>query len=457
MRNKNTYLSILYAFVGFSSTLLADPFSTLHFVNGDTLSGKLLQLEEDSVTFQADALIEQIDFDRPQILKLTLPHSPENTETHNASHLAVLTLEDRFYPKGERDQLKGKLLQITDDFVELHTTYAGVLKVDRSLIYSLDIKNPENITYSGPNSMEEWNVIGTTPSWTFANKALVTGLNDNSVAIELDFPKLSHLSFTVDRKKNIDLSVLLFADSVDTENPSNYYDLTINSNYLSMRKYVEKGRSEALTRISSSRATTLGEKIPYNIYADLNSGEFHIFVSGELIASFSDPAPDAASMGNALHFRSHRGYEMRIRDIKLAQWNGTLPTVEDSSNSPVDDSGNLIKLSNGDALAGEIKKTDELNIKVETKHAAFDVPISSISSIHLTPKEENHPRADTYDLKAYFKSGGWIILDPISLDSETLVGNHEAIGDVSFDLDAFDKIEFNIYDRKLNKLREDTW
>ncbi|MGJ8673427.1 hypothetical protein [Rubritalea sp.] len=457
MRNRNTPLAILYCFLGSLNFLLAGPNSTLHFINGDSLSGEIVQLDQDIVTFQADDLKELVQFHRSHLLNLSLPSSTKTVPDSTVPHLAILTLEDRFYPKGERDQIKGKLVRITDDFVELDTPYAGELKIDRSLIYSFEISNQKHLIYSGPNSLDEWNELGTPASWSFANNALITGLNDSSIAVELDFPTRSHLHFTVDRKKNIDLSILLYADSAETENPDNYYDLTINSNYLSMQKHLEKGRSEGLTKTFSTRASTLGEQVPYDIYVDLNLGEFSIYVSGELTAKFSDPSPAPEIMGNSLHFSTHRSYEMRIRNIELSKWNGTLPIANEEEAQTLETEGNLIRLANGDALSGNIGPTVEEKIEVETEHAAFDVPISSISSIQLTPKEENHPRADTYDLKAYFKSGGWIILDPISLDSETLVGNHEAIGDVSFDLDTFSKIEFNIYDRKLNALREDRW
>jgi hypothetical protein len=455
MPNKNLYFAILSSF--FAGITAGSAESTLHFANGDSLSGTVLSLKEDAFSFQSDVLREETLFDRKQLLKISLPEDSENKETIAPVHQAIITLEDRFYPKGDRDQLKGELIGITDDTVEINTSYAGKLSIDRSRNYSLAVINRKHLVYSGPNSLDEWNELGTPSSWSFSNKSLITGLNDSSIAIELDFTTRSHLSFTVDKKKNIDLSVLLFADDASTENPSNYYDLTINGNYLNMRKYIEKGSSRALQRDPIARSSIPSDTLQYDIYADLDTGTFHIYTNGELRAKFSDPTPEPKVMGKALHFRTHRGYEMRIRDINLSKWNGTLPLdfVDDSTNA--EDGENLVQLANGDSLAGEIGKTKEEKITIHTDHAEFDVPISAITSIHLSPKEENHPRADRYDLKAYFKSGGWIILDPISLNADQLVGNHEAIGNVTFDLNAFSKIEFNVYDRKLNKLRADTW
>ena len=435
--------------------LMASEPATLYFINGDILSGEIQRLEGDQFYFKSPMLREETTFNRDMLLDLKL--TEEQLEAKPVNHTATITLEDRFGQKSERDQLQGQLVGINDDFLELATDYAGTLKIDRSLIYAIDISTDNYLLYSGPNSLEEWQVLGDPNSWSYSNNSLITGSGNSSLAKEFDTPSRSQLSFTIDRKENIDLALLLYADSSEPERPRNYYELSLNANYLNMRKYLEKGSSRPLNRGTPNVRAKLGERIRCDIYSDTRSGAFHIYIDGKNYANFSDLTPSPELMGKSLHLRSRRDYEMRIQNIKLFKWNGSLPQKLGTEEESELQKKNQLLLANGDALVGDLGKTHQDNIELTTEYTSYNVPLARVRSIQLAAKDENHPRADKYDLKAYFKSGGWIILDPILLTPSTLVGNHEAIGDITFDLNAFSHIEFNVYDKQLNKLRDEKW
>ena len=60
------------------------------------------------------------------------------------------------------------------------------------------------------------------------------------------------------------------------------------------------------------------------------------------------------------------------------------------------------------------------------------------------------------DVRAWFHEGGYVTIKMHSFDGKKIKGYSQVYGDAEFDASAFEKIEFNIWNEKINTIREGT-
>ena len=430
--------------------------SRVNFSNGDKISGSVVNMDVSLLEFKSAHFPKNVFFNKSTILDLELhqPTKPIDIDFTQADHIAELKLEGRYGQENQRDTLSGQLTQIADDHVILSTWYAGELKVQRNLIHSIKIKSNQPDLYSGPNSLEEWDQDQSAGSWKFENKALVSGNSRGVISKDIGMPKLSVLRFKLEWKNTIALTLNLFADSPEIGNQDNYYELRMQTNYMYMQKRIKNERPPQLDRMPNTSYDHKKKSAEYAIHMDKNKGVFHVFVNGQLAQTFNDHSATPKLLGSSIHLRNDNENQMRISGLRLEKWNGAIPSpVDDKAHKQIDGDGQKILLANGDAVVGKIGSISNGMLDIETEHAELKLPLFGIRDLKLPIAEENHPKMEPNDIKAYFKSGGWIILDVKSIDAEFLHGSHQAIGNCSLRIDAFEKVEMNIYDSNYIKLR----
>ena len=90
---------------------------------------------------------------------------------------------------------------------------------------------------------------------------------------------------------------------------------------------------------------------------------------------------------------------------------------------------------------------------IETEFTPIRVPIDRIKSLSLGDSGEE-PKKYQKDIRAWFHSGGHVTLKLATFKGDKITGYSQALGDVSFDLSAFSRIDFHIYDNKANETRK---
>ena len=118
--------------------------------------------------------------------------------------------------------------------------------------------------------------------------------------------------------------------------------------------------------------------------------------------------------------------------------------------------GQRIDLANGDSLLGKIMGVNEGATKVKTSLGDVIIPVNRLRSFQLHESEATlkEPRMYKEDVRAWFTEGGFVTLKIARLNDKKIAGYSQVFGDAEFDLTAFSRIEFNIWDNDLNEERD---
>ncbi|MFC4993997.1 hypothetical protein [Rubritalea tangerina] len=437
----------------------AETSARVHFADGDIISGNVIGLNDDIMLFKSKKFSNSAaPLKTSSILNVELFQQESDSPSSPAlpDHLAEVKLEDRYGYEGEYGVLKGQLIQISDDSVTLNTSYAGELNIDRSLINQISIHSTGSGLYTGPNSLDEWTQHGSREAWKYSDNALIGGNARGSLSRDVNLPNQGHMSFEIDWQTNIGLTLLLFTDTVESSTPNNYYELRIQSNYITMSKRIKGQSSPHLDRNQNRNVDYPTEKAKYDLYMDKDKGKFDIYVNGKRINTFTDHTPTPDKLGTGLYLRKDNDHRLRLSEMRLEKWTGALPTQKDEDAfRDLKGEGQKLMLANGDAIIGKIGAIEDGILNIETIHTPLKVPLAKIRDLNLPMAQENHPRSLSGDIKAYYRDGGWITINVESIDEKAIHGSNEAIGKHSFQLSAFKKLELNVYNREFNKMRKE--
>jgi hypothetical protein len=141
--------------------------SVVRFSNGDRLTGDLLALNGEKLSWKSQLLKEPAEFDLKYVVDLELPVGAPPAGRPEAAHEAMISMTNG-------DTIRGQLAGITDTEIRLATWYAEELILKRVNVKSAKISSIADIYYRGPNSIEEWTNRDGGDGWTFRGGALTS-------------------------------------------------------------------------------------------------------------------------------------------------------------------------------------------------------------------------------------------------------------------------------------------
>ena len=433
------------------------PTGSILFGNRDRLSGHAIKVDENNnLIWNSPVLRNEVPLRISEILEMSL-RSPIGLKP-KAGHIAKITLTNG-------DTAYGTLSVLNEEYVTLITDYAGTLNLKRGAVSRLEITESERGIYAGPHDMANWTVAdGPQSAWQLYNGQLVSS-GSASIAQEFELPEKAHISFSLDWRSSLKLSILMLSDDGETDKPENHYHFQLNRQNIYLRKRWEGGNGRGIGHSANIRALKEKENARFDFYVDRSTDTIALYIDDEQAQIWNDAEPDTNSFGNWIHFISEEGFPVKISNINISEWtSGELPDdsllAEDDDLSP--EEGERIFMKNGDTLIGEVGKITDGLLSVESEFTPINVPIERINNIDLT-KEKSDPLYDEAirrkgDIRAWFKSGGRITFRLDSFGDLTMHGSSQNFGEASFDINAFSRIEFNIYNQELNaKRRGDNW
>ncbi len=456
---------------------------SIHFDNGDSISGKILNWSKSNISVSSPDLLEPVTFSNSNILKITFN---DNQTTNKANpHLdeTILIMNNRDNEVGKNGMIRGSLVDITPQKIKLNTAYAGEISVMRKFISKMEIDPKKGYLYYGPKSLEHWHNNSLTKGWKFENNSLISSRTANgNIAKNINLPDQTSISFDLSWKKSPYISLFLYSSDHEMARPDNYYKLSLDRGRWLLNKYID-GRRVNTTRILKEKKLLLRKNAfgrpritplksfnklhaQYSIYIDKTKGLFHIYQNGSKLISFLDADPKTKKFGTAMHLLNNSRYPVRIKNLRISKWNGHIPNkINEKTFSSLKDAkqpkveGEHILLKNGDFLFGKINKVDNGLVEIETKHAPLKLPLNRLRSIDITASiKKEEPIKDIDDIKCYYKDKGWVILKLIALGEKSFTAYHQAIGEKKFNYNAFKRIDLNIYDEEANSKRKpDTW
>jgi hypothetical protein len=437
---------------------------TVIFSTRDQLTGDLTGLTTDQAVWTSPVLEKPVPFFLKRIQELNLPSlEPERNEGHET----VVTLTNG-------DTLAGQLISVTDDAIELKTWYAGVLKFNRLMVRSVRIDDRPKVIYRGPKSLEEWTLTkgrsGKT-GWIYDLGAL-QAVGPGGVAKDVGLPMVCRIAFSLEWRSAIQLRMLLGSSQPEQLNPTEVYELTMDRHYVAMRRRSERSMANLNQQGNQLNGFISGTSTRVEIYCDRKAGNFFLFVDGKVASQWNDPDLKDVPNGGVLHFVSQSGNMVRISRLEVTEWDGHTDDtfkVEDMQGRfggvelptpapAVTLSANQMQLRNGDVLTGEVLSIVDSIVQVKTSFGEVKLPVSRLRSVALKPVDLEVPKIRNGDIRAWFADGSRVVFRLDSASTEELTGYSQTFGNATFKLNAFNRIEFNLYDPEFQKLRgEKDW
>lgn len=452
------------------------PSQQLIFANGDRLSGQTLDLtDQRALQFKADALRQPAEFTLDNLLRLNLgglQSSPSNEQT-----LARVQLQPRFSEKTQ-DTIIGRIVELTDDSVKLDTWYGGNLSIKRSMISSINMISNAPGNFYGPNSLAEWSQQETKKRWSFYNSTLSTQ-GDASIGRDVKLTDKSHTHFRLNWERSMRFRIQLYSNDAGTDQSSAHYEIHFINTYAYLRTHGKSAAGRAFQgggRGQRLPFDTSNNTAAFDIFADRKAGMFHIYIDGKYACVLQSSNPNPDNLGTGLTFIAEKKHPLEVSDITVTPWNGNATLNEQAAITPpaskTKDEGDdakkapdtedkpspeaviphTIVLSNGDTVSGKVGKVENDTMQIETKYTPINIPLNRIQSLSLGNDGEQ-PIMKNGDIRAWFHQGGHVTLKLETLKDGKVSGYSQAVGNVSFDLSAFRKIDFQIYNPEANKLR----
>jgi hypothetical protein len=455
-------------FIALAVTCLAqEDASVVRFSNGDQLTGDLLALTGEKLSWKSQLLKEPAEFDLKYVVDLELSAGAPPADRPVAAHEAILEMTNG-------DTIRGQLAGITDEEITLATWYAGEIPLRRVNVKSVKISSVADIHYRGPNSMEEWTQGDGVEAWRFRGGALHSE-SPGGIAREIDFPDECVVAFDASWRGSFRPKIILFSDDTATLNPKAGYEIVFQGNSVHVKK---AGSNNWLGHSTNAGVLRENEKARIEIKASLKSGKIALFVDGAIIDVWQDDAVARDTLGKGFHIVAQDGSPLRVSNIEVTGWDGYLEDVPDrrlrlqgrwqggfeieggfdGGDSPapakeVIPEGRMM-LRNGDMIEGEVLGIEGEEITLKTPFSEVRFPVARLKNIALSTDAMETPKIYNGDVRATLADGSRMVFRLDGVEEDALIGFSQNFGSARFLRDSFKRIEFNIYEDEMESIRQ---
>lgn len=452
---KTSLLFILLTSICFAS----QDASIVRFTNGDRLSGNVIALDLESLTWESELLKDHVQFNLDKVLELHLPAKIDDTWNEEASYVAELELV-----KG--GVAKGHLIGLNDNEIRLNTWYAGELIFPRKNVKTINISSHSKMIYRGPDGIEGWTISGSENSWRYENNELVSN-DSGSIGRNIDFTDEVKIGFEVRSKGTLRTKIILFSSEIAVPEPDSGYEITFHGSSARIRRLSD---DTSLIGKSGPRRNQPNEKSNIDIRVSRITKNIMIYINDDLIGIWEDEAMGEIS-GKGLLFSSdqNNNNNIGISNILVSEWDGhvdesmseemqlrdqrlgirhfnnramRVPTTQKPQELP---EGRMM-LQNGDTMEGEVLGIEGEMIKIKTPFTEVTFPVHRIKNI--TPNKTadlEEARIYSGDVRAHLADGSKLVFRLEGVKDGKIIGFSQNFGMAEFKQSAFKRIEFNIH------------
>lgn len=441
------------------SLCAAEPAMTARFENDDLLKGQLVAADQErGLIWDSSVFPEPQPLSFDKLREVNIP-TAEELNLPPGDHVAVVKLTNG-------DEIQGNLLSVTEEGISIETSFGGELVFRRDMVAKLDIEDRPELIYAGPKGPDEW-LPSLEDGWTFEEGVLVCNRN-SSISRDIGEHMRMHVAFDIAWQENARFRVYLHADHEDLDEVDNCYELVCQSQYAYLRKRTKRGGRLESTTIGTTggvREFQDREKVRVEMLQDRISGRIRLMLGGRVVADWSEQAPDDKPMGPFLHFLGDMQSSIEVSRIRITTWDGLIDgewdeapmglrgfpgQMEEPAKEEPEEEGILLR--NGDRIEGDAIGIEDGMVRLKTSFKEFSLPVSRLRTFALRTAEEAEdpelcwkPIRRAGDIRAWFPHGGAFTFELIGIEDGKISGRSQTFGDATFDLDAFSRLEFNIY------------
>ena len=382
----------------------------VHMLNGDVISGRFVKFDpEAGLIWEAANIKPALQINPTGIDRVTF----KGQAPAKASQSRILLHSG--------NELTGQLEFADAAKVMVNSWYAGRLEFKRSAIKAVipGKGGSGRVTFNGPTASDDW-VFGTAknaggkkgililpraipgnlpkknaPSGKFqfkANSFESTG-SGAMVGRKVEFPDKSITEFDLDwatptgrASAYFNVNVNFFSDNLKSGSNGNSYSLKLSQTGANLSRHEMQDGEPVSGRLGSNarvNLTGIGSRARFSFRVDQKKRTFMLLINGQKIANWKDKERFAGK-GSGLVFTSRSTYPIRISNISIREWDGTLPaSFKDALGSPKED---LLRLANDDIMSGSVIGIQKNAIKIKTSFAEVDIPLDRVGLIQFANK-----------------------------------------------------------------------
>jgi thiol-disulfide isomerase/thioredoxin len=366
----------------------------LRLPNGDFLSGKLSYSKDANViAWKAPFAERAFRFPLSVISAAHFPQSKEGSARVEADQDAAYTVE-----LVGGDVLAGKLVQLTDEELQIDSGNFGRLVVDRSHVQRISRGGLGGaFHYLGPEGLAAWNA---TDGWSDESGQLVIDKPGTAILNTLPIPQQACIEVDLSWKQSPDFSLhfggdgelptpaqeamvhrvvgnMVVAERRQTQEGFHWLELFSLETWDGALVLVREGQREADIAAAQSLQQGPGS-VQLRIYYDHKAGSVAVYTSDRrLLAQVKVEIDPKLTRRRGLRLVNTKG-DVRLEHLAVREWNGSLP-------------------SEGDRERSYVERADGTIIHAET--ATFDaarnefvIPQEAGEPLRLRPEQLDHLR-----------------------------------------------------------------
>ncbi len=417
----------------------------LKFRNGDVLHGMMTSVvPETGIRWRHTDVKEIIGFDLANLSDVLL--LPRPLRLPRAGHHVTVELTNG-------DRLLGDIETFNDKLLVLKTWYAGTLSIKRPMVQRITpaVARSE-VMYVGPTSIEGWIVGGNRGAWIY-KKGAFNSASYGSIGRDVKLPDMANIEFDINWRGQLSFQFGMYLTDLNQMFSGGGYMLQFNYSNV----YLQRSRPNAGFNNLGSPVDVpeLPRKSRAHIAVKVNKPKkmIALFINGTMVKQWTD-TDDFAGKGTGVMFCSQGQGQCRINNILVAEWDGKL---DSDTTGPAASTEDMILLANGDKVSGTLSNVASNEITFVTSYAPLKLPMERVAMITLATQKAEKPRRQANDVRAFFTDTARLTLALEKIDEQTVTGTSENCGRISAGLEAFSRIQFNIYQPRTDTATDDDW
>jgi hypothetical protein len=359
------------------------------------------------------------------------------------------------------DSLSGELKTVDDTHVTLRTPFAGDLKFRRDMIGSLRMVNQSPLMFSGP-APAQWTFAPSEGAWSLEGDSLISkSKGKGEASATLTYPEKFRLGVDLewkhDPRRFPRFSVVFLANEAGKGRSG--YELFCQERYVDLRKRANGEDAEPIGFAESVVEFIEKSKLRLELLVNTQSGLVMMLVDGRTVETWQDPAPISPNGANLLRFlNDNNSQELRVSRVTLQTWDGDTGAVaaENPADALVaDGTGQDLVLRNGDIVRADQLLVSDGIAAAKTIHGDLTIPTSRIRTFAIIRRQGNQPTPKKFlgDVRGWFPGGGHLTFRLDAIKDGKLTGFSQLFGTAEFPIDAFERIELNAGNLRIERLR----
>ena len=386
--------------------------ASLHWNNGDSLSGTLLKADETSLTWKSPMFTDPLQIQLSYLASVNFPAGAASESDEPASRIQMRN----------GDVLTGRLRSITETTMSFESLRFGAFEVARDQILSLQRAGNSGVIYSGLRGLKEWQAafrrpannaqfpgpgfIGVQPADAAATEnadstiwfeapdgSLTTKKSDAAIFLPLVLPEKFELEFEVSSTRPVSFLMAIGRNPKYSLRIETWVDVLVAAKH------------------SFQHLKTIGEKdLSIHLYAfvDQSTQTMQVYSeTGEKLGEISTTGPETDVDGLMLR---NGDFDLTLQRLHVSHWDGKTPRIVSGENS-------RIELADGTLHFGKVQGFDADNgiLTLIVGEDTILVPFSDVASLIVSGQSAT---GDAERGRAWlsWKDGGFVSGSLLSVD-----------------------------------------